>query len=171
MINKNLIFGLLTIILLVSGCSSKENTNEVEQAKFTDIKVGNILADFTIEDQFDKKHSLTNKTKKILFAFSKPTGHIVKVYLGTKPVDYLSSRDILFIADVSGMPKIIFNMFALSDMKESKYPMLLILDEKNATRFRNENKKDFIMILSLDNKKITNIEYINNEDDLKKAID
>jgi len=171
MIKRNLIFGLLAIALLIGGCSNKENTNEVQKAKFEDIKVGNQLADFMIEDQFDKKHTLTNETKKVLFAFSKPTGHIMKIYMGLKPIDYLSSRNILFIADVSGMPKIIFNMFALSDMKESKYPMLLILDEKNAKRFRDENKKDFIMILSLDNKKITNIEYINNEDDLKKAID
>ncbi|MCK5293582.1 MAG: hypothetical protein KAJ49_02940, partial [Arcobacteraceae bacterium] len=122
---KILIYGLVIIGLLFTGCSNKENTNVVAEAKFEDIKIGNKLADFTLDDQFDKKHSLTNKTKKILFAFSKPTGHIMKVYMGVRPVDYLTSRDILFVADVSGMPKVIFNMFALADMKESKYPMLL----------------------------------------------
>ncbi|MCK5293687.1 MAG: hypothetical protein KAJ49_03470, partial [Arcobacteraceae bacterium] len=95
----------------------------------------------------------------------------MKVYMGVRPVDYLTSRDILFVADVSGMPKVIFNMFALADMKESKYPMLLILEKENAKRFRDENKKDFIMILSLDNKTITNIEFVDTEEQLKKVID
>lgn len=168
---KNLIYGLLIIGLLFTGCSNKENTNIVQKAKFEDVKVGNRLADFTLDDQFDKKHSLTNKTKKVLFAFSKPTGHIMKVYMGVRDVNYLSSRDILFVADVSGMPKIIFNMFALSDMKESKYPMLLILEKENAKRFRDENKKDFIMILSLNSKMITDIKFVDSEEALKKEID
>lgn len=168
---KILIYGLVIIGLLLTGCSNKENTNVVAKAKFEDIKIGNKLADFTLDDQFDKKHSLTNKTKKILFAFSKPTGHIMKVYMDVRPVDYLTSRDILFVADVSGMPKVIFNMFALSDMKESKYPMLLILEKENAKRFRDENKKDFIMILSLDNKTITDIKFVDSEEGLKKEID
>ena len=171
MLKKSLVYGLLVVGLVLSGCSNKENTNVVQKAQFKDIKIGNKLANFTLEDQFDKKHSLTNKTKKVLFAFSKPTGHIMKVYMGVREVDYLTSRDILFVADVSGMPKIIFNMFALADMKESKYPMLLILKKENAKRFRDENKKDSIMILSLKNKVITNIEFANSEDELKKAID
>ena len=168
---KILIYSLIIMGLLFTGCSDKENTNIIQKAKFEDIKVGSKLADFTIEDQFDKKHSLTNKTKKVLFAFSKPMGHVMKVYMGVRDVDYLTSRDILFIADVSGMPKVIFNMFALADMKESKYPMLLILEKENAKMFRNENKKDFIMVLSLENKTITNIEFVNSEEALKKAID
>jgi hypothetical protein len=168
---KKVIYTVAMIGLLFTGCSSKENTNIVTKAKFADVKVGNKLADFTIDDQFDKKHSLTNKTKKIIFAFSKPMGHIVKMYMSDKEKNYLQKRDILFIADVSGMPKIIYNMFALSDMKEANYPMLIILKKENALRFRNEDKKDYIMILTLDNKTITNIKYVNNAKDLKKEID
>jgi len=168
---KKVIYTISVIGLLFTGCSSKENTNVVTKAEFSDIKVGNKLADFTIEDQFDKKHSLTNDTKKIIFAFSKPMGHIVKMYMADKEKGYFEKRNILFIADVSSMPKIIYNMFALADMKEANYPMLIILKKENALRFRNENKKDYIMILTLDNKKITNIQYVNNEKDLKKAID
>ena len=62
-------------------------------------------------------------------------------------------------------------MFALADMKESKYPMLLILKKENAKMFRNENKKDYLMVLSLNNKIITNIKFINNEKDLIKEIE
>ena len=168
---KSLLYGFLIISILFTGCSSRENSNEIKKAKYEDIKIGNKLADFQISDQFDKKHILTNETKKVLFAFSKPTGHIMKIFMGNRPINYLSSRGILFIADVSGMPKIIFNMFALDDMKESKYPMLLILEKENAKRFRNEDKKDSLMILSLKNKIITDIKFVDNEKDLIKEID
>jgi len=156
--------------LMLNGCSKKENHNEVTQANYEDIKVGNKLADFTIADQFDKKYSLTNDTKKVIFACSKDMGHIVNTLTSDKPIDYLISKNIYFIADVSSMPTIIYNLFALPDMQESKYPVLLILDEKNAKRFKNENKKDYLMIISLSQKVITKIEFVNNQKDLNKII-
>jgi hypothetical protein len=156
--------------LMLNGCSKKENHNEVTQAKYEDIKVGNKLADFTIADQFDKKYSLTDNTKKVIFACSKDMGHIVKTLMLNKPVDYLISRNICFIADISSMPTIIYNLFALPDMQKSKYPILLIFDEKNAKRFENEDKKDYLMIISLDQKVITKIEFVNNQKDLEKVI-
>ena len=173
MFKKSLLFSIIVgASLLFAGCSDKsKNTNVIEKAEFKDIKIGNKLADFTIANQFDKKFSLTNDTKKVIFAAKKDMGHIIKKYLANKPNDYLEKRDIIFIADISSMPTIIFNMFALSDMQSANYSMLLIKKEQNAKRFLNEAKKDYIMILSLKNKKITDIKYVNNQNDLKKEID
>jgi hypothetical protein len=69
------------------------------------------------------------------------------------------------------MPSIIAKMFAIPDMQESKYPILLIKEEDNALRFRNEEQKDTVMIITLDNKIVKNVKFITNEIDLKKAID
>jgi len=169
---KILIYGLLlSVTLLFSACNDKKNTNTMSEAKFSDIKVGNKLVDFTLDDQFDKKHSLTDETKKVIFVCSKPAGHIVREYLKAQSVDYLPSRHIIFIADVSGMPSLIYKMFALPDFKDSPYSILLILKKENASKFRNEKRKDDIMVLSLDHKTITKIEYFNNEKDFVKAID
>ncbi len=129
---KYSIIGLiLTTGLLFGGCSDKElkdkkqviiNSGIVSQG----IVIGKELASYTFKDQFDKDHSLTADVKKVIFVFTKATGHIMRVYLGTKDVNYLRSRNIDFIADVSGMPSIIFKMFALPDLKESKYPIMII---------------------------------------------
>jgi len=163
---------LIGASLLFAGCGEKvKNTNVIEKAEFKDIKIGNKLADFTIADQFDKKSSLTTDTKKVMFAATKDMGHIIKKYLLNKPKNYLQKRDIIFIADISSMPTIIFNMFALSDMQSANYSMLLIKKEANAKRFVNEAKKDYIMIVSLNNKIITDIKYVNNKNDLQKEID
>jgi hypothetical protein len=130
---KNFIFGILAVLVLLSGCGGDklENKEQVVVNKGTissGIIIGKALEPFTFKDQFDKPISLDKTTKKVIFAFTKPTGHIMRVYMGLKKEDYLSKRDILFVADISGMPSIIAKMFAIPDMKESKYSILLIKD-------------------------------------------
>jgi hypothetical protein len=176
-LKKSLILGLVIgASLLFAGCGDKK----LEDKKAVELKSGEVssgivigkeLANYKLKDQFDKEHTLTNDVKKILFAFSKPTGHLMKVYLGVRPVDYLSSRDIVFIADISGMPSLIAKMFAIPDLKESKYSVLLIRKKENAKRFRNEEHKNEVMIITLDNKIVKNVKFVSNEEDLKKAID
>ena len=134
----------------------------------TELKVGNSL-EFRLNDQFDKKHTLQADTKKLIFAFSKDMGHLVKEYLKTKEVDYLEKRGILFIADISAMPRIIYKLFAESDMKKSKYPILLIQDDEISLKYKHNKEK--ICLVTLDNKKITSIKYLNTQEELKKEIE
>jgi len=172
---KRLILGFVTVSLLLSGCGDKlESKEKVTLNSGTISKgiiIGQKLEDFTFNDQFDKPVSLTNSTKKVMFAFSKPTGHLIKMYMSDKKPDYLTSRDIIFIADISGMPSIIAKMFAIPDMQESKYPILLIKEKERAMRFRNENHKNEVMIITLKNKIVQNVKFISNEKDLKIEID
>ena len=171
------IFALgLAITILLGGCGNKELEDKkavtISQGTVSKgIIVGKELASYTFEDQFDKKHTLTNQVKKVIFVFTKPTGHLMRVYLGTKKIDYLAKRHIDFIADVSGMPSMIFKMFALPDFKESKYPIMIIKDKTKSQRFRNEEQKNSVMIISLDNKIVKSVKFVTNEQDLIKEID
>ena len=174
---RNIILAFTVVsMLFITGCGKKE-IEDKEKVVMTSgevssgIVIGKELASFTLKDQFDKEHSLTKDVKKVIFAFSKPTGHIMKLYLGVKKPDYLTSRDILFIADISGMPSMISKMFAIPDMKESKYPILLIKEKENAIRFRNEDQKGAVMIISLENKIIKSVKFVTNDVDLKAEID
>ena len=173
---KKLILGVITTLLLFNGCGNKKledkekvtiNSGEISSG----IVVGKELQAFTFKDQFGKDTSLESSTKKVMFAFTKPTGHLTKMYMSDKKPDYLSSRDILFIADISGMPSLIAKMFAIPDMQESKYPMLLIKEKEKALRFRNEKHKNAVMIITLKNKIVQNVKFVTNEQDLKKEID
>ena len=174
---KSLIYGLLvSTMILFSACGNKKIEDkqvvEVTSGKVSSaIEIGKELAPYTLKDQFDKEHTLTNDVKKIVFAFSKPTGHLMKVYLGVRDPDYLSKRNITFIADISGMPSLIAKMFAIPDLKESKYSVLLIREKEKAKRFRNEDQKNAVMIITLDNKIVKNVKFVTNEKDLQKEID
>ncbi len=167
---------LISIVLGLSGCGDKKveykdkvtlTQGQVSQG----ITIGKELAPFTFKDQFDKEHSLEDSTKKIIFAFTKPTGHIVRTYMSTRKPDYLTSRDTYFIADISGMPSIIAKMFAIPDMQEGKYPILLIRDKEHAKMFINKDQKKAIMLISLDHKIVKNVKFVTTAEDLKKEID
>jgi uncharacterized protein YceK len=170
-----ILLAVVTIAVLFSGCGGDKlenkkqvtlNSGEVSSA----IIIGKSLQDFTFYDQFDKPVSLSTSTKKVMFAFTKPTGHLIKMFMADKKPNYLTSRDIIFIADISGMPSIIAKMFAIPDMQESKYPVLLIKEKEKALGFRNEKHKDAAMIITLDNKIVKDVKFVTNAKDLEKAL-
>ncbi len=175
--NKIFILSLLvSVTMLFGGCSDKkvEYKNEVIITNgiiSENVVIGKELATYTFPDQFKEKHTLTNNVKKVIFVFTKATGHFIRVYLDTKDDNYLSSRDIDLIADVSGMPSFIFSMFALPDLKKSKYPIIIIQDKEKSKRFINENNKDAVMIISLENKIVKSVKFVTNKTDLKNEID
>jgi hypothetical protein len=171
---KKIIISLLITIGLISvGCSNK--LEEKEKTEITSGKVANGLSigqrlDFTIKNQFGKPISLQNSTKKIIFVFTKPTGHLVREYLKKQDKTFLSKRDILFVADVSGMPSIIFSMFALPDFQKSPYDVLLLEDKNLSKSLENEQHKNEVMIIELDNKIVKNVKFVSTLDDFVNEI-
>ena len=133
------------------------------------LEVGSTLS-FMLPDQFDKAVGLTDSTKKIIFVFAKATGHTVREFLKKQDKSYLPSRHVLFVADVSGMPTVIRNTFALPDFRKSPYSVLLIYDKAIAKNYKNVKDADKITIVTLKNKTITKIETVTSEEELKKAL-
>lgn len=166
---------LIALLLLVIGGIFIFNSSEIfnQKGSFTKatngLKVGSDV-DFALPDQHDKLHTLSNNTKKVIFVFAKPTGHIVKQYLSTQPSNFLVSKDMLFVADISPMPVAIRNLMAVPDLKKSPFSVLLMFAPALTTPFFDESKKDKIIVATLDNKKITNVVYAANEKEFLEAI-
>jgi len=156
--------------VLISGCSNKlekREKTEISSGKVASgVVIGEKLKDFTIKNQFGKPFSLTNKTKKVIFVCTKAAGHLVRNYLKKQDKNFLGKRDILFVADVSGMPSIIYKMFALPDFKKSPYSVLLLTDGNRADEFKNKSHSDEVMIIYLNNKKVTKVKFISTLKDL-----
>ena len=154
---KKLILSLITILVISVGTLFAINgKNNYDPTKYhtiatNGINIGSKLS-IKLPDQFDKAHEVTNDTKEVIFVFAKATGHTVRKYLKQQPKDFLPSRHTLFIADISGMPSIIANMFAIPDMKKSKYPILLTKEKATSQIFKVTSQKNAIMIITLDNK-------------------
>ena len=126
---------------------------------------------FTLPDQFDKAHSLSPDTKKLIFVFTKATGHTFKSYMSDKPASFLDKRKIVAVADISGMPTVIFNTFALPDFRKSSYTLLLIHDKNMAKRLKENRDTKKIVVMSLERGKVTKIDYATDEKSLGKLIE
>jgi len=172
---KKIILAIVLMLVVAGGvlfAINGKDTYEADKfsAKVSDgLNIGSEIS-FTIPDQFDKPHSLTRDTKILILAFAKDTGHTVKHFLSQKDKNYLPSKNALFIADISPMPTVIRNTFALPDLKKSAYSVLLIYDKNIASKLKNEAQADKIAVVSLDNSIVKNVVYITNEDELTEAL-
>lgn len=162
---------LLVIIVALVAFGSKEIFDQGGYfAKSTNgLTVGSNI-DFALPNQHDKISALQNDTKKVIFVFSKPMGHIVKNYLASQPKEFLPSKNMLFVADISPMPVAIRNFMAMPDLKKSKYSVLLMFEPTLAKAFIDEKNKDKIIVTTLENKKIINVTYAVNEKEFLEAI-
>lgn len=171
---KILYIFIVATIFMFSGCGDKkvDNPNIQNISSLTnEITIGKKLKNITLNDQFDKPVSLTDKTKKVVFVFKKASGHTARGLLDSKPDDYLLNKDVAFIADISGMPSIIASMFAIPDFQKHKYPVMLIKDEDVAKKFKNEKYEDYITIVDLNNFKITGITLVSTAEQLEKILE
>jgi len=161
---KNIILSLLLAITFI-GCSSKSNENKNVEPKLV---VGKSLADFKVNDQNGKPQTIAADTKIIFFSFSKPTGHACNDFLEKEPATYLQEHHAVYVADVSAAPSLIKKMFILPDLKKLKFPILLINDDTLSAEYSKGIDKDSIIVVTLDNKKITKIDKVKNTKELAK---
>lgn len=119
-------------------------------------KVGDNLSSFSCDNQFEKKMVVTSNTKKMIVAFSKEKGEVIKQFLDKNP-DYLKAENAIYIADVSSAPAFVTSMFMLPKFKSYSFEMGVIKDEAKARQF--PRKDDMISIISLENGTVKNIEF------------
>ena len=153
---KNIILAFVVALSFI-GCSSNSQENKNVEPKLV---VGKSLADMKLNDQNEKPQTLPADTKVVFFSFSKPVGHMCNAFLEKHPENYLAQHHAVYVADVSPAPSIIKNMFILPDLKELKFPILLINDDKLSAEYTKGMDKKSIVVVTLKNgtiKKIDNL--------------
>jgi len=172
---KKILLGLLGLIIIGGGALFIVNGKDNYDATKYNANVSNGLnagstISFTLPDQFDKAHALTADTKTLVMVFAKATGHTVKEFLKKQESDYLTKRNTLFVADISPMPTVIRNTFALPDLKKSAYSVLLIYDKNIAKQLKNDTEAEKIAVVTLENSVVKEVKYINSEEELKSLL-
>ncbi|SFV59807.1 hypothetical protein MNB_SV-6-1594 [hydrothermal vent metagenome] len=166
----------IALLLIVGGgtlfaIKGKDNYDPTKySATLTDgLKKGSTMA-YTLPDQFDHNITLDNSIDRVVLVFAKATGHTVKEFLKNQPADYLTSRRASFIADISPMPVVIRNTFALPDLKKQHYSVGLIYDSSISENFKKGIDTDSIVVVTLKDRVIQDIKYIKTEDELKDTL-
>jgi len=169
------IIGVLAVVLVLVGGYGYWSTREDKSVKgneaFTRIAVGEVLPPFSLRDQFDKLHSLTDETKRVIFVFKKEPAHIVRSYLNRQGDDYLQSRHTLFVADTSKMPAMIREYVAMPDLRQRSYPVLIVYNQTLAQKFKEGKDLTKIMVADLDRRRVTAIRFATTEEELGRLID
>ncbi len=175
---KKILLGILVLVIIGAGILFGMNGKSKYDADKYHLKitptskpfgVGSSI-DYILPDQFDKVHKISTTTKRLIFVFTKSTGHTIKAFMADKPKDYLIKREAVVIADISGMPVIIQNTFALPDFRKSDYPMVLIYDKNMAKRLKENQQSDKIIVMTLENKKVIKVEHASSEEELGKIL-
>lgn len=125
---------------------------------------GNDIPTLTIKDQFEKTHTVDSNVKTILFSATKEESATIRDFIDSKGKEaYLTSNNIAYIADITGMPSLITKFFALPKMQKYEFPILLI-DEANKSLFPIQEDK--ISIIKVENGKISDIKYVKTAEEL-----
>ena len=164
---KNILIGILATFLLL-GCSSKSDENKNIKPKLV---VGKSLADLNLKDQFGKQHTLNADTYKVIFAFDKKPAHTCNDFFNTQKPTYLQEHHVQFVADVSAAPSLIRSLFIMPGLKDFKHTVLLLDDKKNATPYRKGVDTTKVVVVTLLNKKITDIKTIGTKKELQKTVE
>ena len=127
------------------------------------LQVGDKLPTITLNDQFEKTHTVAQDTKKILVAYDKDISGLLKDFLLAKEGTFLNDNNAVYIGDIRGMPSLISKFFAIPKMKKYEFS-ILFLDENHEAKFAKEEEK--ITVYTLENGKVTSVSYASNADEI-----
>lgn len=148
---------LLALILLCVGALAEP------------LQVGRSLAPFSLEDQHGESHTVDASARILLFSRDMEGGGLLKEALEGRDASYLSARGALYLADISGMPRLIARFVALPRMRRRAYPMLLDPDG-SATRALPDREGEATLVF-LDRLRITRIEYAGTSEEVRALLE
>lgn len=124
---------------------------------FADVLQENgIFPTLKLKDQFEKEVVINAQTKQIIIAFTKAQGETMKAFLETNP-NYLNDNNALYMMDATEVPSVIMSMFMMPKFKKYGYSVGLVEDKQTAQTLPKQNDK--LTVLSLDNLRITQIDF------------
>ena len=96
--------------------------------------VGDTIEPFTLEDQHGESGTFDASAKVILFSRDMKGGDFLKEGLAGVARGYLDGMNAVYVADISGMPRLIARIFAVPAMRKRPYSMLLDRDGEATAR-------------------------------------
>lgn len=126
--------------------------------------------ELTLPDQFDRAHTINQKTRALLLTFSKKQGEDVQTFLDKRETGYLEAKGAAFLMDISPIPVFVRNKFVLPKLRESAYPILLIYEKKIAKSLKNTKQGEKIAVVALKDNIVQSIEYLGKASELAMVL-
>jgi hypothetical protein len=158
-----------TILLGVLNCLFLLAISAVEVTGEEPFGIGKRVPAFILKDQHGKEHKINEQVRLVLFCREKKGNDIVGDALKETSPGYLSQHQTLFVADTSGMPRLIAKFVALPALRKKPYRVLLDPEPSVTKDFPSAKNK--VTLLFLENLTIKAIEFVDNPADVRKAVE
>lgn len=126
------------------------------------------LAKIELADQFDKIQSVDENTKVLIFAHDMEGNDIVEQAFEPYNTAKLAEMNIVFLADISGMPSLIGKLFALPAMRDRAYP--IVLDREGTLIEKFIVKDEQVTVMYLDSLVIKESKLVATPDELSSLL-
>ena len=157
------------ILLGVLNCLFLFGIPAVEVTGEEHFGIGKRIPSFRLKDQHGKEHEVNEQVRLVLFCKEKKGNDIVGEALEETAAGYLSQHQTFFVADTSGMPRLIAKFVALPALRKKSYRVLLDPEPSVTKDFPSEKNK--VTLIFLNNLTIGKIEFVDDPKDITKAIE
>lgn len=152
----------LLILSLIGGLLSS-NCFAVEI-----LKQGDSLPNLSLTDQHDKPAKIDSSVTRIIFAADNGAASLVTAMLDAKDANWLTQTNSVYLADIHKMPSLIAKMFALPQLREKPYTIILGREEADLAMFARQ--KGCVAIIPIANQKLGETTFACTEDTLKESV-
>lgn len=146
-------------LALITSLSAQANTT---------LNSGDTLPTLSLTDQHDKPMTVPQPLQRIIFAADNTAASLVTAHLDSKPADWLNQTHSLYLADIHKMPSLITRMFALPQLREKPYTIILGREEADLAMFPRQ--KGCVTLLPVSDNRLGTARFACSEEELKAAL-
>ena len=125
------------------------------------------LAELGLKDQHEQVLPNPGDVEWLLVSVEKSAHKLVHEPLNQRGAEWLKSRQLVVLSDISGMPSLITKLFALPKMRKYKYP--LYLDRGGELVSSWPKREGQLMLLHLKQGHPVSVQWIQSFDQLQQA--
>ncbi|BAJ03857.1 hypothetical protein [Shewanella violacea] len=130
---------------------------------------GELISSFQLQDQFENEVAVSSGTQILLFSRSMKGGDIIKETLERLQADDEQGLDnLVYVADISGMPSLIARFVAIPQMKD--LPFSMGLDREGDLTKMLPDEEDKATLIRLDKLKIIHVQSFDSSESLIQAL-
>ncbi len=139
-----------------------------ESPDHRELAPGAVLARQSCVNQHDQASELDESLKGVLFVSNMDASKILHAVLQQQGEEFLKSRGLRAVADISRMPAIISRLVAVPRMREYSYSLCLIRDAESGDPW--PRRPGEVLLIELDNLKVRSISSARTEAELRALL-
>lgn len=92
------------------------------------LSAGSVMPPLIFNDQHDMPLPFAPETHWVVFAAEKPVSDMVSAVLAAEPAGVIDRLRLVYVVDLSGMPGLVTQMFAIPKLREMPFSIALVRD-------------------------------------------